>query len=71
MNVKRDFNSLMTIEDLTIFSTMLPLAYARYQIQDKIDAAAILEWIDADALNRNRYIDSVSYAAANYYIPEY
>jgi len=71
MSVKRNLNSLMTIEDMIIFAAIPPLAHARYQIQDKVDAAAILEWIDADALDRNRYIDSVSHAAANYYMPEY
>ena len=71
MNVQRNLNSLMTIEDMTIFAAMSPIASAWYQIQDKVDAAAILEWIDADALDRNRYIDSVSHAAANYYMPEY
>ena len=69
--INRNVNSEMTIEDAAIFAAMPPLAHAWYLIQDKVDAAAILEQINADEFERKQYINAMAYAAANHYSPEY
>lgn len=66
MSIKRDFNSIQTVDDLTIRLGMMPLTNANYYISDKIDAALILERLNESYETRRDRTMLEAYAAAMY-----
>lgn len=69
--LNRNFNSVMTINDLNIRQRMKVLADARYLIADKSDFEFIREWMDAEPQVRRERVMAESYAAAMHGTTEY
>ena len=69
--LNRNFNSVMTINDLNIRQRMRVLADARYLIADKSDFEFIREWMDAEPQVRRERVMAESYAAAMHGTTEY
>lgn len=64
--LNRNFNSVMTMNDLSIRQRMTELADAHYLIADKSDFEFICEWMDAEPQVRRERVMAESYAAAMY-----
>lgn len=69
--LNRNFNSVMTINDLNIRQRMRVLVDARYLIADKSDFEFIREWMDAEPQVRRERVMAESYAAAMHGTTEY
>ena len=64
MSIKRDFNSIQTVDDLTIRLGMMPLTNANYYISDKTDYALIRERVDESYETRRDRTMMEAYAAS-------
>lgn len=69
--LNRNFNSVMTTNDLNIRQRMTALADAHYLIADKFDFDSIREWMQVEPQVRRERVMAESYAAAMHGTTEY